>query len=397
MDEALGVYVSVPFCRAKCSFCNFASGVFAVEQMEAYVEQVCRELGEARGAAAERGATLPARVDTVYLGGGTPSLLAPRHLTAIFGALRGEFEVAKDAEVTVEAAPGQIDDGTLEAAMQVGVNRLSFGVQTFVDAEAAAVGRTHTGASCRAELARVRAAGIANVGVDLILGLPHQTERSMRYSVAEACGAGVEHVSVYLLEVDEESRLGREALTGGGRYGAGALPADDAVADWYGEACGALEAGGLGQYEISNFARAGWASRHNRKYWTREPYLGVGMDAHSMLRKHSGDGAVRWANADEMSAYLRPGVLPMFDAPALEEVGVDAAFEETMFLGLRMNAGVDLERVGLAFGEGRVAGAMSALADVKAAGLVELSGSTLRLTGKGRVLSNEVFGRLLAA
>ena len=298
--ETLGIYLSVPFCKAKCSFCNFASGVFGSERMAGYVERVIAEMRATQDWAGSLGVGRLGVVDSIYLGGGTPSLLSAELVAELFEAIRGEFEVASGAEVTVECAPGQMSDETLEALQRVGMNRLSFGVQSFVDRESAAVGRLHTGDECRAELRRMMRAGVRRLGVDLIVGLPHQTEASWRESVEEAVGSGVEHVSVYILEVDEGSRLGREALAGGGRYGAGMLPEDDLVADWYGAGCEWLEAAGLAQYEISNF---GTASRHNCKYWERKDYLGFGMDAHSMLR--DGPGGVRWANGDDLDGYMR--------------------------------------------------------------------------------------------
>ncbi len=392
----LGVYVSVPFCKAKCSFCNFASGVFAGERMRGYVERVCGEIAGARAAAERMGAEMAGRagtvVNTVYLGGGTPSLLAPELVRELFGALRGEFAVDADAEVTVECAPGQLEEATLEAMLEAGVNRLSFGVQSFVDRECAAVGRLHTGRRCREELARVAAAGVKRVGVDLIVGLPHQTLESWRESVDQAVESGVEHVSVYMLEVDEGSRLGREFLRGGERFGAKALPADDRVADWYAAGCEWLAAGGVRQYEISNFARVGGESRHNRKYWTREPYVGFGMDAHSMLRV--GAGGVRWANADSMEAYMDGAGLGEAGA-AVERVGQEQGFEEAVFLGLRLVEGVSVESLKMEFGEGLVDGMMEGLREVEEAGLVELSDGRVRLTGAGRMVSNEVFERAL--
>ena len=343
--------------------------------MEAYVERVCAEVRGVRAWAAELGAEMPGVVDTVYFGGGTPSLLPPRLIGRMFAGLRENFELERGAEMTVECAPGQLAEETLEAFQREGVDRLSFGVQSFVDAECAAVGRLHTGVECRAELARVAAAGVRRVGVDLIAGLPHQTEASWRYTVDEAIASGVEHVSVYMLEVDEDSRLGRESIAGGVRYGAGALPNEDRVADWYAAACEWLEAAGVRQYEISNFARAGGEARHNRKYWTREPYIGVGMDAHSMLRV--GEGGVRWANADTMEGYLNGA------ARTVDRVGALEAFEEEMFLRLRLNEGVD------------VTGREGVLVEVESAGLVVRDGARVRLTARGRMASNEVFGRLL--
>ena len=243
--SALGVYVSVPFCRAKCSFCNFASGVFGDAQMQGYVGRVCEEIRGARGYGAGLGVRVAESVDSVYLGGGTPSLLTAGMFGEVFGALRGEFAVNAGSEITCECAPGQVSEGSLEGMLGVGVNRVSFGVQSFVDAEGAGVGRMHTGEACRKEIRRMLGAGL-RVGVDLICGLPGQTFESWKYSVGEAIASGVEHVSVYMLEVDEGSRLGREKMAGGARYGAGVLPEDEAVADWYVAACEWLEEAGLG-------------------------------------------------------------------------------------------------------------------------------------------------------
>ena len=298
----MGVYVSVPFCRAKCSFCNFASGVFAAERTDGYVARLVEEMRGGREYARLVGAELAGRVDSLYLGGGTPSLLEPEMIARLFAGVREEFEVESGAEITVECAPGQMTDESLQAFLRAGVNRMSFGVQSFVDRECATVGRLHTGAECREELRRTERAGLRRLGIDLIVGLPGQTEASWRYSVEQAVESGVEHVSVYMLEVDEGSRLGREALRGGVRYGAGELAEDDRVADWYAAGCEWLEAAGVRQYEISNFARASGASRHNRKYWERREYVGFGLDAHSMLRV--GEGGVRWANADEIGKYV---------------------------------------------------------------------------------------------
>ena len=207
-----------------------------------------------------------------------------------------------DAEITLECAPGQLSDETLDELLRQGMNRISFGVQSFVDRETAAVGRLHTQQQCEAEIARVRAAGVEEINIDLIAGLPHQTAQSWQYSVEQAIASGAPHVSVYMLEVDEESRLGREMLEQGTRYSASAVPSEDETADWYQQACAALDAAGVQQYEISNFARPGHRSRHNLKYWQRQPYVGFGLDAHSMLP--TGTGAVRFANTSDLDEYL---------------------------------------------------------------------------------------------
>ena len=413
MERSLGAYISVPFCRAKCSYCNFASGVFGAgasavgtrgagasgsDRMERYVERVCAEIGSARGRTAALRAELPERVDTVYFGGGTPSLLSAEQVRRLFAALRGEFELTADAEITVECAPGQMGDETLDELLRLGMNRVSFGVQSFVDAEARAVGRMHTCAMCLAEIERMRAADVREINVDLIAGLPRQTAASWRTSVEVAIECGVPHVSVYMLEVDEDSRLGRELLAHGTRYGAESVASEDEVSEWYAAACEWLEVNGVMQYEISNFARKGHESRHNVKYWRREPYVGFGLDAHSMLR--SGDGAVRWGNTDDLDRYEGfrfevQGSRFEVGSPEVERIGAEKGFEEAMFLGLRMNQGVDVEALRAEFGEALVQGAVAALSDVEEAGLVEREGSRVRLTARGRMVSNEVFSRLL--
>ena len=392
MSDSLGVYISIPFCKAKCSFCNFASDVFAGERLEGYCARLGAEIAGVRTAAVRLGAELPERVDSIYFGGGTPSLLEPEMVQAIFARLREIFAVDAGAEITVECAPGQMEDRTLAVLLREGMNRVSFGVQSFVDRESAAVGRLHTREQCLAEFARMRKAGVAQRGIDLIVGLPHQTEASWRCSVEEAIASGVEHVSVYMLEVDEGSRLGRELLGGTSRYGAGAVPGDDQAAEWYGWAVARLNGAGVAQYEISNFAREGCQSRHNIKYWERRPYVGFGLDAHSMLRTPG--GAVRWANARQMAAYMGGDGLAARAGIEVDRIGRSEAFEETLFLGLRMNVGVELAGLRAEFG-GLVDEVAEGLEEVESAGLVVLEDGRMRLTDAGRMVSNEVFGRLL--
>jgi oxygen-independent coproporphyrinogen-3 oxidase len=199
------------------------------------------------------GVELPRRVDTVYLGGGTPSLLAPELLERVFGAMRDEFDLATDAEITVECAPGQIGEETLAALAAAGVNRVSLGVQSFIDREAAVSGRLHSRRVVEEDLRRLRREVITNLNVDLIAGLAGQTAASWEESLEAVVEAGVPHASVYMLEVDEDSRLGREVLGGGARYFAETVPEDDAIAGMYERAIERLERAGLRQYEISNF------------------------------------------------------------------------------------------------------------------------------------------------
>jgi oxygen-independent coproporphyrinogen-3 oxidase len=413
-EDRLGIYVSVPFCRAKCSFCNFASGVGTDAAIDSYVSRLCAEI-DAAGEAAERpGAVLPRTVDTIYFGGGTPSLLEPAQLRRIFAAIGRGFHVTADAEITLEAAPGQIAQETLEQAQRLGVNRVSLGVQSFVDRECAAVGRLHTGRDCVQEIARLRAAGCAEVGADLIAGLPFQTAESWAESLDVACGLAADraltHLSVYMLEVDEDSRLGREVLAGGLRLHAPRVPTGDAAAELYEMACerlaqAASPEAAFSQYEISNFAARGNGGqshrcRHNMKYWRREPYIGFGLDAHSMLHTAADSGlrrdgliegqqAVRFAQPDDLPGYMSGRGVEVV------QVGEREAFEETVFLGLRMNEGMDLDRLRSEFPREFTQPCEDAAQELLAEGLMARRGGSWTLTLRGRMVSNEIFGRLL--
>ncbi|HZD32692.1 MAG TPA: radical SAM protein, partial [Candidatus Angelobacter sp.] len=223
----LGIYISVPFCRTKCSFCNFASGVFPGATFERYIEQVSGEVATAETIARELGGRLVREVDSVYLGGGTPSVLAPDQLERLFAAVREHFEVDPAAEITVECAPGTFTPEILGVLGRCGVNRVSLGVQSFVDLECSSVGRLHTRSITLDDIACLRSAGIGNIGIDLIAGLPHQTAESWEYTLSETTATGVPHISVYMLEVDEDSRLGSELLAGGNRYHAHFVPDED--------------------------------------------------------------------------------------------------------------------------------------------------------------------------
>jgi oxygen-independent coproporphyrinogen III oxidase len=405
MNDSLGVYISVPFCKAKCTFCNFASDVFADERLQGYVDRLTSEIRESKTTAARRSADLPHSVDTVYFGGGTPSLLSSHHVTRIFAALRGEFDVADDAEITLECAPGQLDDKSLEEFLRRGMSRVSLGVQSFVDRETAAVGRLHKQETCEAEILRLRSFGIEEINIDLIAGLPHQTETSWRYSVEKTIETGAPHVCVYMLEVDEDSRLGKEILAQGRKYHASYVPNDDSIAAWYEMACEMLETARVQQYEISNFAREGHRSRHNLKYWKRQPYIGFGLDAHSMLRTEN--GSLRFANTDDLDEYLavetkdNPFVmLPRADSSSGAEadiLGRQESFEESIFLGLRLNEGIHLNGLRESYGGPLVQSVMPSVIEACDAGLLVLHQDTVRLTARGRMASNEVFARLLVS
>jgi oxygen-independent coproporphyrinogen-3 oxidase len=329
-------------------------------------------------------------VDSIYLGGGTPTVLQPAQLERIFATVRSTFDVSTEAEITVECAPGTLTPGILETLLPCGVNRVSLGVQSFVDQEAAAVGRLHKRETVLADIAQLRAAGITNINIDLIAGLPHQTAASWEFSLAEAVASGTSHVSVYMLEVDEDSRLGHELLAGGTRYHAHFVPDEEAIAEFYLAACERLQSAGTAQYEISNFARDGFKSKHNLKYWIRQPYFGFGVDAHSMLPSATPEvDAVRFAAADSLELYTRGGG----SQPTL--VSSREALEENFFLGLRLTRGVSLRELSSKFGVDAVESARPAIAELVGSGLMEQRGDFACLTSRGRLLSNEVFERFI--
>jgi oxygen-independent coproporphyrinogen-3 oxidase len=388
----IGIYISVPFCRTKCSYCNFASDVFSRAVFEGYVDRVCEDIANAPRVAAEMGGLIERAVDSIYLGGGTPTVLESGQLERIFGAVQRNFEVSPGAEVTVECAPGTLTPAVLDCLLRCGVNRVSLGVQSFVDQEAAAVGRLHKGATVLESIARLRVAGITNINIDLIAGLPHQTAESWEFSLAETIATGAPHVSVYMLEVDEDSRLGRELLAGGTRYHAHFVPDEEAIADFYIAACERLQSAAIAQYEISNFARAGFESPHNLKYWTRQPYFGFGVDAHSMLFSATPDiEAVRFARADSLEQYMSRAGLQR------TPVSRRAALEESFFLGLRLTRGVSVRELAARFGEEPIEAAGAAIPELVDDGLMEQRGDFVCLTARGRLLSNEVFERFIAA
>jgi oxygen-independent coproporphyrinogen-3 oxidase len=438
--NALGIYISIPFCRSKCTYCNFASGVFPASQHGRYVERVIEDLFGAKDWTEKLGVELPRRVDTVYLGGGTPSLLEPELVAALFGAMRAEFDLDADAEITMECAPGQIADSTLAAMAAAGVNRVSLGVQSFVDREAQVSGRLHTRAMVEEDLRRLRRAGITNLNLDLIAGLAEQTPASWEQSLDALLAAGAPHASVYMLEVDEESRLGREMLAGGARYYAELVPSDDAIAEMYGRAIERLDEAGLKQYEISNFSVAGFESRHNLRYWERRPYLGAGLDASSMLRKalhaavNEDAGKMRTSGAKALThfaaftarlkscpdtsclsvetplksewsepvcvlrAKTTDDLTEYLDGPKIAETAWLAPvqqFEEAWFLGLRLNAGVDVRALGSEFGVETVVAAMGVVGRLVGDGLLSSDGSIVQLTARGRMVSNDVFQEFL--
>ena len=390
--KRLGIYVQVPFCQTKCTYCNFHTGVVAKERFAPYVGAVCteirghRELTNSAGVHRGSGENEETNyvVDTIYFGGGTPSLLDAEHLKKIVEAIRQAFASGVE-EVTLEADPETVEAEKAAAWVQAGIDRVSFGVQSFSDKELAAAGRMHRCEDVSRAVPILRAAGIRNTSFDLIAGLPHQTRESWKQSLEELIALGPEHVSVYLLEVDEGSRLGKELLAGGTRYSAGKVPSEDEMAEFYEMAQEKLGVAGYRHYEISNWAKPGFESKHNLKYWRREPYLGFGAGAHSF------SGKQRWANAHDAAEYVNATERGRLTVEQLETVTAEHALEEELFLGLRQLDGIDVRRIERKYGVA-LTGRFAPLA---AAGLVEREGDVVRLAEEKLSVSNEVFVELM--
>ena len=369
-DTVPGVYLSYPFCAQKCTYCNFASGVFPRELEPRYLDALRREISAH---------TWEWQPETVYLGGGTPSSMEPDALRALLAAIPGR----PWREATLEAAPGSITPEKARAWVESGIDRVSLGVQSFVDLEIRRTGRKHSAAIVAGEIGVLRDAGVSGINIDLIAGLSGQTEASWRESLDPVERLAPEHVSVYMLEVDEDSRLGKEMLLGGVRYGAADTPSGDATAGFYETAVERLAQMGIARYEISNFARPGCESRHNLKYWKLEPYVGFGADAHSY------DGARRWANAENVEEYVAQSLsLPQSGGP--QSPRDESHPDERLFLGLRLTQGVrPTPEEWQTYAE-----PIRRFVDY---GLLESRDGAIRLTDRGVLLSNEVFQEFLAA
>ncbi|MEO8727687.1 MAG: coproporphyrinogen-III oxidase family protein, partial [Acidobacteriaceae bacterium] len=314
---------------------------------------------------------------------------------SLFDAIKTEFALAGDApEITVECAPNSLSDASLAAMLDCGVNRISFGAQSFVDRETSSVARLHKAQDTVRDVERIRRAGIANISLDLIAGLPHQTLESWDYSLEQVIALAVPHVSVYMLEVDEDSRLGNQLLAGGAKYHAHSVPDEDLIVRMYERAIERLEHAGIAQYEISNFARPGWESQHNLKYWLRQPYFGFGADAHSMLPASAPQGRLgeirdlRFAAIEDLDNFERAS--NHYPAPP-QRLSQRDALEEAMILGMRLNRGVNLNDFATNYSQDPRHLFAGEIEKLQSAGLLHRASETLTLTPRGRLLSNEAF------
>lgn len=357
-----GVYISYPFCNQKCSFCNFGSGVSSFETRARYSGALLEEI---------RSHSWDWLPETVYFGGGTPSLMPLELLRDLMNTIPGK----QLTEITLECAPGTITSEAAAVWRNAGVNRVSLGVQSFGLAELRKTGRRHNAEIVQQDVRLLRESGIQNINIDLIAGLPSQTMQSWEKSLDWIARLNPPHASVYIFEIDEDSRLGKEALLGGIRYGADALPNEDLTAQLYERAVERLTEMGLLRYEISNFARDGSQSRHNLKYWQLETYIGFGLDAHSF------DGGRRWNNPDTLEAYFATRETGFLTS---HEFSTSDRSEEHFFVGLRLMRGIEPT----AEEWSRFAGPVDKWIHE---GMLERDGNRLRLSNRGVLVSNEIF------
>lgn len=369
-----GVYIHIPFCLSRCSYCDFATGLFEADLATRYVQAVENEI--------ERYAFPNSPyIETIYFGGGTPSLLKPAQVETLLNAVKGNFDLDQNAEVTMEMNPGTVTTNVLTEFRHLGVNRASFGAQTFDNRELARLGRAHNTAQTLTTFSDLRDAGFDNISFDLIAGLPGQSLNQWQHNVERALSLRPEHLSFYLLEVHQSTPLAEHI-----RRGIQPKPDEDLAAVMYAQMLERAENAGYEHYEISNLCLPGFESRHNTKYWTGAPYFGFGCSAHSY------DGINRrWANERDINRYVQ--AIETEVSPVVEEqrLSADDIRSEAVFLGMRMMRGVDARRYRDVFGVDLYAEHEKDLSRFIDAGLVEIDGDLIRLTRAGALMSNEVF------
>jgi oxygen-independent coproporphyrinogen-3 oxidase len=379
-----GVYLHIPFCRSRCSYCDFATGMYEGELADRYVKSLIKEISNWNEV------DKPALIDTIYFGGGTPSLLTPSQVERILTAVHDRFQVINGSEVTLELNPG--DGGSSPASKQetmrefrrLGINRASFGAQSFDDRELKQLGRTHSAADIPATFEQLRAAGFENISFDLIAGLPNQTLSGWQRNLEQALKLRPDHLSLYLLDLHEGTPLADQI-----RSGMRPRPDDDLAGEMYQLMVDKVSPAGYQHYEISNFCLPGFESRHNTKYWIGAPYYGFGCSAHSY------DGhRRRWANQRHVAKYvelIERGQTAIVERTELNE---EDARSESIFLGMRLMRGLDLADYRTRFGSDLRDEYDSDLDRLVDAGLIEIDEGLLRLTERGALLSNEVFAAL---
>ncbi len=379
MEKRAGIYIHIPFCERKCTYCNFNTTDFADDLAERYINAVAQEI-------AFWGNHISVPVDTIYFGGGTPSIVEARQLARLIEACRDNFDVAADAEITIEINPATFTRRKLEAWRASGINRASVGVQSFLDRELAALSRTHTAEGARNTVEALCQAGFDNISIDLIAGLPEQTLADWEFNLDEALRLRPSHLSLYLLEIKEGTQLYAQL-----KRAARPRPDDDLAAEMYRMICAATRDAGYEHYEISNFALKDKASsgrywsKHNLKYWRGAPFYGMGCGAHSY------DGRARWVNLLQTEKYIESVISKGHATGERMELTDDARASEALFMGLRLIGGIRLDEFRREYGVDVARRYGDELSRLEETGLVEIDEDKLRLTARGLLLSNEVF------
>ena len=375
--NALGIYVHIPFCRAKCSYCAFVSQVCDLSVQHSYVAALCREIAAAGG-------DFSVTADTMFLGGGTPTLLPATDLTQILQAIRETFALTEDAEISLEANPGTVDVASLKLLRQAGFNRLSLGVQSFDDQVLRGIGRIHQAAEAVQAVGLARSAGFENISMDLMFGLPRQSVDSWRETLARAVSLEPDHISAYGLKLEEETPLA--ALVAAGQVALPAEGEEEAMYDWLNEF---LPQQGFSRYEISNYARPGRECRHNLNYWRYRPYRGFGVAAHSF------DGMARFANTEELARYIARMAAGESAEEFRETLADPDRMAEYVFLALRTTAGLSAMDFEVQFRRSFTDYFAVAIAELKKSGMLTNEKEQWRLTEKGLKLSNQAFVKFL--
>ncbi len=369
-----GIYLHIPFCKSRCSYCDFATDVYRSDDaVERYVTALCDEVPGSTSS--------DVKADTIYFGGGTPSLLSPQQVEKILSQVNSYFDISPAAEITMEMNPATVTPETLAGYRSLGVNRASFGVQTFDDRELKLLARGHDANDARTTFRILRDAGFENISFDLIAGLPGQTFKGWRRNLEESIAMQPEHMSLYLLEIHEGTPLAEQV-----RSGRRPLPDEDLAAEMYEIMLDTLSSAGYEQYEISNFAKPGFESRHNSKYWRLEPVYGFGVSAHSF------DGYQRYSNERDTAQYVKR-MEDYMGAEVSREL-IDTA-SEFIFLGLRLNEGIELNEYRIQFGTSLVDKYAREISGLLEKELIKLSDDRLTLTRKGMLFSNEVFAEFV--
>lgn len=387
VNNRAGIYIHIPFCERKCTYCNFNTTDFFDDLASRYIAAVSREIkyqGEALAGSGEKIA-----IDTIFFGGGTPSIVEAAQLAELIEACQSAFQVAEDAEITIEINPSTFTRNKLEAWCAAGINRASVGVQSFKDSELVTLSRTHDARLARQTFESLREAGFQNISLDLIAGLPEQTLTDWQFNLREALNLRPEHLSLYLLEVKEGTQLYSQI-----KRGQRPRPDDDLAGEMYKMICEAISMAGYEQYEISNFALISeqsdsgispFRSKHNMKYWIGTPFYGMGCGAHSY------DGRTRWVNILKTESYIDSVAASGCAIGELRELSDEERAAEALFMGLRLREGIDLNEFRAVYGLDVIERYGEDLARIFDAELIEITNDRLRLTEQGMLLSNEVF------